>query len=65
MDPTFLFGLGKIRIMRIGIICIGGDSDLPICPVYTKIRITHVRIKLPVLTRRLLNINQDIDLLMV
>ena len=45
VDPKFLSGLGKIRIMHIGIICIGKDWDLPICPVYTKIRITHVRIK--------------------
>ena len=33
VDPKFLYGLGKIRIMRIGIICIGSDRDLPICPV--------------------------------
>ena len=47
MDPKFLSGLGKIRIMHIhvGIACIGRDLDIPICPVYTKIRITHVRIK--------------------
>ena len=45
MDPKFLSGLGKIRIMRIGIICIGRDWDFPICPLYTKIRITNVRIK--------------------
>ena len=45
VDPKFLSGLGKIRIMHIGIVCIGRDRDLPICPVKTKIRITHVRIK--------------------
>ena len=33
VDPKFLSGLGKIRIMQIGIICIGRDWDLPICPV--------------------------------
>ena len=32
-DPKFLSGLGKIQIMRIGIMCIGRDWDLPICPV--------------------------------
>ena len=25
VDPTFLFGLGEIRIMHVGIICIGRD----------------------------------------
>ena len=30
MDPKFLSGLGKIRIMRIGIICIERDWDLPL-----------------------------------
>ena len=45
MDPTFLFGLAKIQITRIGIIYIGRDRALPICPVKTKIRITHVQIK--------------------
>ena len=29
---TDVSGLGKIRIMRIGIICIGRDLDLLICP---------------------------------
>ena len=33
VDPKYLSGLGKIRIMRIGIVCIGRDRDLPICPV--------------------------------
>ena len=35
VDPYFLSGLGKIRItsMRIGIIRIENDWDLPICPV--------------------------------
>ena len=33
VDPKFLSGLGKIRIKRIEIICIGRDWDLPICPV--------------------------------
>ena len=33
VDPKFLSGLGKIRIMRIGIICIGTDWDLPMFPV--------------------------------
>ena len=33
VDPKFLSGLGKIRIVRIGIICIGRDRYLPICPV--------------------------------
>ena len=33
VDPKVLSGLGKIRIMHIGIICIGRDWDLPICPV--------------------------------
>ena len=33
VDPKFLSGLGKIWIMRVGIICIGKASDLPICPV--------------------------------
>ena len=28
MDSTFLSGLGKIRIMHIGSICIGRDWDL-------------------------------------
>ena len=32
VDPKFLSGLGKIRIKRIGIICIGRDLDLLICP---------------------------------
>ena len=32
VDPKFLSGLRKIRIIRIGIICIGRDRDLPICP---------------------------------
>ena len=32
VDPKYLSGLDKIRIMRIGIICIGTDWDLPICP---------------------------------
>ena len=41
MDPKFLSGLVKIQIMRIGIIYIGRNWDLPICPVKTKIRITH------------------------
>ena len=45
VDPKFLSGLGKILIMRIVIICIEKDQDLPICPVYAKIWITHVRIK--------------------
>ena len=45
MDPEFLSGLGKIRVMRIGITCIGRDWDLPICPVQMKMRITCVRIK--------------------
>ena len=31
VDPKLLSGLGKIWIMRIGIICIGKDWDLPIC----------------------------------
>ena len=33
VDPKFLSGLGKIRIMRIGFICIGRDGNLPISPV--------------------------------
>ena len=33
VDPNFLSGLARIRIMRIGITCIGKDRDLPICPV--------------------------------
>ena len=33
VDPKFLSRLGKIRIMRKGIICIGRDWDLLICPV--------------------------------
>ena len=33
VDPKFLSGLDKIRNMRIGVICIGRDCDLPICPV--------------------------------
>ena len=33
VDPKFLSGLGKIQIMRIGIVCIGSERDLPICPV--------------------------------
>ena len=33
VDPKFLSGLGKNRIVRIGIICIGRDRDFPICPV--------------------------------
>ena len=45
VDPKFLFDLGTIWIVHIGIICIGRDRDLPICPVLTKIRITHVCIK--------------------
>ena len=28
MDPKFVSGLGKIRSMRIGIICVGRDWDL-------------------------------------
>ena len=31
MDPEILSGLGKIRIMRIGIICKERNWDLPIC----------------------------------
>ena len=33
VDPKFLSGLGKIRFMRIGSICIERDRDLPICPI--------------------------------
>ena len=33
VDPKFLSGLGKIRIMCIVIICIGRDWELPSCPV--------------------------------
>ena len=33
VDPRFLSGFGKIQIMHIGIICIGWNLDLPICPV--------------------------------
>ena len=33
VDPKFLSGLDKIWIMHIGIICIGRDWDLSICPV--------------------------------
>ena len=44
VDPKSLSGLGKIRSMLLGIICIGMDWDLSICPVKTNIRITRVRI---------------------
>ena len=33
VDPKFVSGLGKIRIMHIGIICIGRDFDIQVCPV--------------------------------
>ena len=33
VDPAYLSGLGKIQIMHLGIICIGRDLDLQICPV--------------------------------
>ena len=45
VDTKYLSGLGRIRIIYIGIMCIGRDWDLPICLVKTKFRITHVRIK--------------------
>ena len=59
VDPKFLSSLGKIRIMRmhIGIIRIGRDWDLTICPVETKIRIAHVRIKQSCLYILFLQIN--------
>ena len=33
VDPKYLSGLNKIQVMRIGIICIERDRDLPIWPV--------------------------------
>ena len=33
VDPKFLSGLSEIWIMPIGIISLGRDGDLPICPV--------------------------------
>ena len=33
VDPKYPSGLDKIRIMRIRIICIGSDWDIPIRPV--------------------------------
>ena len=35
VDPKFMSGLCKIRIMHMGFMCMGRDRDLPICPDYT------------------------------